>query len=184
MQKTRAAFTSLSLFSWGGCEPHPLHMAPGWGTAPTRPTRSGGRTAAGRWVGAKGSHPRHMQPVNATLKPVPKAVHPPGSGEIRAWHSPSPSLHACGSRAETTQLISAVVENRRPHPVPDLSLQCPVPIPSCCSHLRRGPGSSPGKIPRQTHHIYGQQCPSMGVHLPPTQHWRNVGYGGPMRNPK
>lgn len=51
MQKTRAAFTSLSLFSWGGCEPHPLHMAPGWGTAPTRPTRSGAalRPGAG-WV--------------------------------------------------------------------------------------------------------------------------------------
>lgn len=70
-----------------------------------------------------------------------------GTEKSRVWHSPPASLRARSSRAETTQLISAVAENPQPHPVPRLSLQRLIPVPHCCCHLCRAWGSSPSSCP-------------------------------------
>lgn len=93
-------------FSWGGCKTQPpFPVAPGWGRAPTCPMRSGAALRPGAGWAPGDPSPRPMQAFNATQEPVREAAYPPGHGEIPAWHSPPASLHACGSQAETTQLI-------------------------------------------------------------------------------
>lgn len=80
LQKTRAAFTSPSFFSWGGCKPRPpFPAAPGWGRAPICPMRSGAalRLGAGRAPG----DPQPTQLFNAAQEPVREAAYPPGNRE-------------------------------------------------------------------------------------------------------
>lgn len=45
-------------------------------------------------------------------------------------------------------------------------------------------GAALGKSPDKHTPSIGQQWPSLGVNLPPTQQRRNAGYGDPMRNPR
>lgn len=135
-----------SLFSCGCCKPLLLFpAAPGWGEPPPAPCVVG--LHCGRVLGVCQGIPAPRSLLMPLRSPYVKLHTLQGTEKNPVWHSPPASLRACSSRAETTQLISAVAENPQPHPVPRMSPQCLIPVPHRCWHLCRGWGSSPSYCP-------------------------------------
>lgn len=166
MQKTRAAFTSLSLFSWGGCEPHPLHMAPGWGTAPTRPTRSGAalRPGAG-WV------PRDPTPGTCSLLMPLWSLYPKlctllGAGKSEHGTALLPhSMHvAAGLRPPNSSRQWWRIADHTQSPT------CPCSAPSLsppAAHTSaEARGAAPGKSPDKHTTSMGSSAPAWGYTCP------------------